>query len=287
MILPVYHIDDFDGLHSRADWYCSDLATHLVSHRFVNSPHKHDFFVNVLFTQGSGTHTIDFNTYPVAPGYLFTMQPGQMHNWSLSPDCDGWVFFHSAAFFTEYNKVSLRDFPMFASFRSYPLTVLNGESAITCGNWFRDIFAQVSGNERWQKPRVAALATLLYADISVHHREDQQQPGNGYASYLEHFARELEQHFRTEKSVNAYASKLKLSEKHLNRVVRSSLGRSVSELISERVVLEARRLLVHSGMNVSEIAIELGFADVSYFVRFFRKHSGVTPLEFRGRHLGA
>ena len=73
---------------------------------------------------------------------------------------------------------------------------------------------------------------------------------------------------------------MNLSEKHLNRMSKDCLNKTTTQLIAERIMLESKRLLIHSKQNISEIAAELGYENNSYFSRFFKKHSDKTPIQF-------
>jgi AraC family transcriptional activator of pobA len=84
--------------------------------------------------------------------------------------------------------------------------------------------------------------------------------------------------------VNVAAEHLGLSPQNLNAICRKASGKSASELITEQVTLEAKRYLIHSDKNVSEIAFTLNFSDPSHFVKYFRKATGETPNAFRSRH---
>ncbi len=77
-----------------------------------------------------------------------------------------------------------------------------------------------------------------------------------------------------------YAFKLNITKKHLNRVAKSCIGKTSTQLISERIILEAKRMLIYSKLNVTQIGEELGYFDNSYFVRFFKKNVGITPFAF-------
>jgi AraC family transcriptional regulator, transcriptional activator of pobA len=83
--------------------------------------------------------------------------------------------------------------------------------------------------------------------------------------------------------VNAAADQLGLSPQNLNAICRKASGKSASELIIEQVILEAKRYLIHSDKNISEIAFTLNFADPSHFVKYFKKTTGETPQAFRIR----
>ena len=95
------------------------------------------------------------------------------------------------------------------------------------------------------------------------------------------FQIEIENHFRESHSVASNAKKLGVTAGHLNDTVRQLTGSTAGELIRARQLLEARRLLMHSELSVSEIAYHLGYKDPSYFARAFRKATEMSPAEFR------
>jgi len=97
-------------------------------------------------------------------------------------------------------------------------------------------------------------------------------------SALEHL---IEQHYSEHQPVIFYAEQLHVSVSQLNVITRQQLNKSVIELVKERLIAEARRLLAYSTKSVSEIAWQLNFSDNSYFSRFFKKHSGMSPEAFR------
>jgi AraC family transcriptional activator of pobA len=96
----------------------------------------------------------------------------------------------------------------------------------------------------------------------------------------------MESHYADHWPVERYARQLRLSESSLNRLCRRLTGGTGFDLVQQRLALEARRRLIHVPSSVSGIASELGFKDSAYFCRFFRRHSGVSPNEFRRRHAG-
>jgi AraC-like DNA-binding protein/mannose-6-phosphate isomerase-like protein (cupin superfamily) len=99
------------------------------------------------------------------------------------------------------------------------------------------------------------------------------------------FKSELEGNFISVKSPTAYAQKLNISTPYLNECVKKATGYSVSYHIRQRIILEAKRLLYHSGKSVKEISSELGYDDYPYFSKLFAKAAGMTPLTFRNKNL--
>jgi len=91
----------------------------------------------------------------------------------------------------------------------------------------------------------------------------------------------LEHHFLSERQVAHYAGQLSLTPDHLNELVKERLGRTASLVVQERLLLEAKRLLVHGGHSIKEVADALNMQDPAYFTRWFRKMEGTTPVQFR------
>jgi AraC family transcriptional activator of pobA len=90
-------------------------------------------------------------------------------------------------------------------------------------------------------------------------------------------------HYLQHWSVERYARRLSLSSTSLNRLCQSLASATAFDVIQQRLALEARRRLVYVPDSIAAIAVQLGFKDPAYFSRFFRKHSGVSPSEFRRR----
>jgi AraC-like DNA-binding protein len=91
----------------------------------------------------------------------------------------------------------------------------------------------------------------------------------------------LEQNFKIEKAPSFYASQLTITLKHLNRICNEMLQKTTTEVITDRIILEAKRMLMDKKFTVNEIATELGFDVYSYFTRLFKKNTGMTPTNFR------
>lgn len=96
-----------------------------------------------------------------------------------------------------------------------------------------------------------------------------------------HFVLLLEDHYITEKSVDFYATKLNLSAKRLNQILKQKTGKTISQILQERTLTEAKHLLFVGKKSIKEIAYTLGFQDASYFSRFFKKMTKLSPDEFR------
>ncbi len=283
--LPIYSINSFKKELTRKEFYANNFSDHVKEHRFTNLPHKHDFFLVVLVTKGSGWHEVDFVRYAVKPGSVFTLQPGQMHFWNLSADVEGFVFFHTKSFYEEANNtLRIYDFPFFSSFQSNKEFTVSIEKINKLIYWMTEIIEETKTIQSDSRLKIRTLIDLIYIELSrdfVHEKTTSQYT---YLSRLSEFEKLIEDNYKTNKSTQFYADKLHVSGKHLNRIVKESVNKTSLELIADRIILEAKRLLIQSKLNVSEIGYELGYFDKSYFVRFFKKQTGETPLTFLERY---
>jgi AraC family transcriptional activator of pobA len=113
---PVYPLGAFSEKASWADFYIETFSDHVVAHPFIDKPHKHDFYLILYVRKGSGTHTIDFTTYPVQADTIFLMTPGQVHSWTLSPLTDGYVVFFTRSFYQmQHTESNIIYFPFYHS----------------------------------------------------------------------------------------------------------------------------------------------------------------------------
>lgn len=280
--LPVYHIGAYPDSRARDEFYIQRLEDHLVRFPAAEVPHGHDFYLLLLVTRGNGTHTIDFVTYDVAPGQLYTLVPGQIHNWAFGPDSAGYVVFFNPEFYLyHYPGRRLHQYPFFGHFRAPLVPLLPDEPPF--GLLLEQMLAEARSTF---DNRLDVVRAYLYALLEVAARRyEADQPAETRAGrrQLEEFEQLIEQHFRVLKSVADYADRLHVTPNYLNALCRQHLHHTASELIQRRVVVEAQRQLTHSTRSVQQIADSLGFADPSYFSRYFRKHTGQTPEQFRGR----
>ncbi|WP_027418691.1 AraC family transcriptional regulator [Crocinitomix catalasitica] len=284
-ILPVLRIDQFDNSTHNADVYANIFSDHIRTyHASITKPHKHDFYLVVLFTKGLGIHEIDFKSYNIQPGSLFILRPGQTHYWELSKDIEGYIFFHTESFYKSFfPNNTLSNYPIYYS--NYNSQQIN-LSASDLKNYtirFEQLYKEYKG-EAWHK--LNALSNQIesiYIDLSrlyIEQEKDKVHVLPKSMNYVRELEVLIEANYLTLKKPSQYANLLNISTKHLNKIVQNSLGKSSSELINNRIILEAQRLLTHGQINVKEIAYELGYEDPSYFTRFFKTNVGVSPTAF-------
>ncbi|MDB5271948.1 MAG: AraC family transcriptional regulator [Chitinophagaceae bacterium] len=282
--LPVYDISAFQEKQQETFFYSSDLRTHLKSHQFINVPHKHSTYIAVLFTKGKGEHQIDYTSYPVKPGSVFLLSPGQVHCWKLSSDADGYVFFHTKEFYDSiFINRQLKDFPFFYLQYNHPVIYLPTSVLSSVSEIFKKINEEVKAQLPFVKSKLGTLVDLLYIDLSRRYLNNQDISHRNPSGFLKvkQLQRLIDLHFAKKKLPKDYADLLHLSTRHLGRLCQELLNKTTTELIAERIIIEARRLLTHSDLSIYEVSEQLGFDDYSYFIRFFKKHTGTSPKQFQ------
>ena len=121
---------------------------------------------------------------------------------------------------------------------------------------------------------------LATSDLEYQGKEDQEVKGKGHL-LVKKFRQTLEEKYQQLHNINDYADLLNVTANHLTQTIKSLTGKTTSDLINSKLIIESKRLLIHTDSTSSEIATALNFKDQSYFSRYFKRHTGLTPIEFR------
>ena len=255
------------------------LADYLQRNVDLVFPHRHNFYHFVLFTDGKGSHTIDFEKFDVEPWQIYFMSPGQIHTWEFEGDMQGYVVnFHKDLF----KNLLLR--PDYLSSLSF-FSGLVRDGVFEVSEKDRGLVIELLQRIRnfgEQKDFVTSTLLYLFNLLNTQRVPSFSLESNAYNhTLLRNFLNLIETNFKSLRLPKEYAALLYITPNHLNALCKELLGQSAGEIIRDRVVLEAKRLLVIKDYSVAEIAYELNFNDNSYFTKFFKKAIGMTPEEFR------
>ncbi|XHR96869.1 helix-turn-helix transcriptional regulator [Mucilaginibacter sp. UC70_90] len=266
----------------------SRFAPYLDAHKNLFFPHRHSFYHLVLFTDGGGSHTIDFESFEVKPGQIYFMTPGQVHSWDFEGFTDGYIINFSSSFIQSF---LLRSgyFDNFYFLNGNPkdeVIDLPADQLQVIISLFEKILAEVEKPAALGSDMVKLLMLQIFILISRCGGKSDNFGKQGYnQTLIRNFQKLIEQHYIHVKLPKDYAELLYITPNHLNAVCKDVLGLSAGEVIRNRTLLEAKRLLTNPRLNISEIAFNLNFSDNSYFTKFFKKIEGITPEEFRKKTL--
>ncbi len=284
--MPVYGIAEFSEGNKESFFYSNDLKTHLKTHQFVNRPHKHSTYITILFTKGFGEHQIDFTTYKVKPGSVFLLNPGQAHCWNLSRDADGYVFIHTGTFYNSlFSNHEIEEFPFFHLSQNHPVVYMKDKEREKVENIFKEIDLEFQRRLPDTALKLGTLVNLAYIELSRLYQVKKEASGNNNNTYLKvkKLQKLIDENYKTKKFPKEYADLMNMTTRHLSRICQETLKKTTSELISDRITLEAKRILIHKDVSISSVAEELGYEDISYFTRLFKKSTGHAPKEFQNK----
>ena len=247
--------------------------------------HRHDFYEIAWITGGQGGIWIDLDHYRVGPNTLCFLSPGQIHAWEVAGDPAGFLLGFTHRFFTESpdDASALIKLPFFYGVGAAPVLSVNEEQTElftqTCSQLLRESHLALLGQgailRSYMRILLLEARRLRDTQAGVNHLEE--------ASFAltKQFVLLVDAHYLDTSSVADYAAMLHVTTNHLVKTVKRSLGHPPGQIIRDRLLLEAKRLLRYADMPVAEIATYLNFEDPSYFSRFFREKTGLTPTEFR------
>jgi AraC-like DNA-binding protein len=279
---PIYSVQNFSCNDVHRDFYVNTFAEHLKSHSFVEEPHRHDSYLMVFFTNGSGFHEVDFDQFEIKRGSLFVLQPGQMHHWSLSEDIEGFVIIFSQELYNLYfGQKKINDYNFYHSIHNRPEMVFEETEMPKILPYFDLLIQENNQDNKLQLDKLLNLLDCIHIEVSRKYSETYSHQAHSYNIKINTFEGLLEQYFRTDKLPSFYADKLNITLKHLNRICNEILQKTATEVITDRVILEIKRMLIDKQLSINEIAFAVGYEDYSYFSRFFKKQTGMSPTEFR------
>ena len=180
------------------------------------------------------------------------------------------------------------NFPFFYSNQNHQSFYFKGDGLNQIEQYFKKILVCHTSDNLMKQQQLCSLVDLVYIELLQHNVSVDVFNTISSKTYIDKiyaFEQLVEFHYKTEKSPKAYASMMNISPKHLNRVCSETLGKTTTDLITERIILEAKRLLIYSKNNFSEIAWSLGYEDYAYFSRLFKLKTGYTPSEFQKQQL--
>lgn len=240
-------------------------------------PHKHNNYFEIIYlSKGSGFHYIDSRKYEVQPPVLYFVRKEQVHYWELDTEPDGFVVIIKRSFIDKSLDNELKNLLTRISRQNH--LYVNDTSVI---NTLLALLVEENRSEAENSFHIiegllkALLAKLL--DVSKPGIELAAAKSDLYQSFLDL----LSAGQIIKNTVHYYAEQLNTTPQNLNTACRKAVNQSVTEVLAEFIISESKRLLHYTSNTVSEIAFALDFIDASHFVKYFKRITGQTPLQFR------
>jgi AraC-like DNA-binding protein len=263
-----------------------DIETGRGDGETAEGPHRHNYFTIIWVLEGEGTHYIDFKAYPIAPGTIFFVNPGQVHHVELISRPKGYVILFTEDFLLQ-NGIPLEFMNGLRLFYACDEVRAIHPDEGTRGRlegYITQIMAEFHADHSLKNEGISAWLKLFL--IECKRIKTEQMPGQasgaaGPARIVKEFKENVERHFRSRHKVSDYAAMMAITSNYLNEVIKSETGTSAKDFIQNRIVLEAKRLAIFSGISLKEAAYELGFDDPAHFSKFIKKQLGQSFSEMK------
>jgi len=245
------------------------LTPQTSEHELLMNIHRHSFYALGICLEGESSHMLDFQQVTVRKGEMLLLVPGQVHQ--------PLEVFNGKGHFIAFRADFLLSHPILLP------THISGPVRLSTADFeqAKQIFDHLIKEYTEQSPQyVQMLQHYLVLLITLYHRHNEASVQSG-PPLLMRYRELLATHFLEWTKPAQYAAAMHVSADHLNDVIKQHTGQTLSAHITERRILEAKRLLLHANESIKEIAWQLQFNEVSYFNRFFKQHTGTTPAVFR------
>ena len=249
----------------------------------LSEPHRHDFYALIYTINGNGSHSIDFEEYPIAPNRLFFINYDQIHSWNIASHVEGYILLFSKSFYNLIftgNDLVQSD----TAVESLPVYIdIPEEEKHFWLNIFENIKLEFQKKNGYSREVICLLlkTCVLKMSSASENSKFEASVSDHKGLLVSEFRTLVNLHFREKKMPKEYAAQLSVTPNYLNAVVKEYLGKPAGNVIKNRIVLEAIRLLSHTKLSVRQISLELGFSDNSHFGKYFKNSTGQTPETFR------
>ena len=253
-----------------------------------DEPHRHDYFTIIWPIHAKGKHIVDFVEYELEPNAIFFISPGQVHQLITYSKPEGFAITFSCDFLTKSMIPAefISDLHLFSEFGKTTPIQLHTASVVRLKPLVEQMLFIKNNHIPFKNDSLGALLKLFL--IYCHSGGDEAdmnavKPEDSGTYNVRSFRQLLDEHYKTQHSVQFYAEALNISPDHLNRVIKSYTGKTAKEFIDDKIILEAKRMVLFSELNSKEIAYDIGFAKPSNFSNFFKKHTGLSATEFKSK----
>lgn len=279
--VPVYNLEPDDVVGNR-NFRVYNYQGSLPSQSDLLIPHRKDHYLIVFIRRASSRQWIDMASYTIKDNTIYFTGPNQIivkegfeQLWST-----GIAF--TKEFLSFQENASLSKLPLIQNPQNGHELSLTEADILFVEDMLAKINIEYKRPNEWQQRMLAAYLTVLLTYLSRLYTEQFKENDTSVDKLLlKDFQARINECFHELHEVGDYASLLHISAGHLSEVVKMQSGKPAIKHIHERLILEARRLLFHTNNSLKEIAFDLGFSEASYFNRFFKRETGVTPADYR------
>jgi AraC-like DNA-binding protein len=289
-ITPVIDIKGICELSPFRDFKISRLDDLSCAANEFQEPHRHHYYTIFWINSGSGMHYIDLEQYHYSGPVAFMLSPGQVHRIEQTIPVDGYIIKFLPSLFKDENDFLdyVIDTCLFDCVTMQPKISFDKNIERRVNNTVEQLVMEY---EEPNADSINLISSYLKILITYINRAKNKNisslisMGSPQFVLFRSFRIELQKHFRKQHAVQFYAALLNTTARTLNDACKKFGERSASDIIQDQILLEAKRCLLHHRQSIKEICFSIGFDDPSYFTRFFKKHTGLSPQQFKEQEL--
>ncbi|CAI2768660.1 helix-turn-helix domain-containing protein [Flavobacterium collinsii] len=280
--IPVRHIQEIQKEPNLSGSFSIREIHELLDGKdMIQELHRHDFYYILVIEKGSGSHQIDFTSYEVCNNSIFLMRPGQVHQLHLKTQSTGFLLQFKMHYIYSQNKLSQE---LLRKVSHMNFCNLDSSGFKKLEAILTNVLKENRNKQESYQEVIKSNLNVFFIEL-IRYRQNQKIAPNDNNQYsqeqLEKFLALLEINITQKKQVSQYADMLNISTYQLNTITKTLLNKTPSALINEHIILESKRQLLATSNQINQIADYLGYDDISYFIRFFKKHTQYSPEVFR------
>ncbi len=251
----------------------------------MDAPHQVSFYHIIFVTKGAGKHFVDFRPYEFRKGSLIFVTVGQVHAFDLRSKMDGHVVLFTERFISRNvaRADGLAHARLYNPFLDIPVIQSNPNEFRAFDSLFREIAMEYMGQDDFATEDILSLllkVVLLKAERIKRTLMPPRVTPDHFAKF-EDFRTLLGEFVRRSRNAQDYAEKLGVSYKNLNEICKNVTGQTAKACVDQFLVLELKRELAIGDASVKELSYSFSFDEPTNFVKYFKKHVGQSPNEFR------
>lgn len=279
--VPVYSLEP-DNIAGNKHFRVYNFEGTQPNHADFLIPHRKDHYLIVFVRRGGNRQWLDMTPVVLKDNTIYFTGLNQIILKEESRQLWSTGIAFTREFLSFQNNASLFDLPLIRNPQSAHELLLSQSDIGFVEDMLARINLEYQQAGEWHQRMLGAFLTVLLTYLSRLYTEQYRTDTTSADKLLvKKFQARVNEDFRELREVGGYASQLHISAGHLSEVVKSQTGKPAIKHIHERMVLEARRMLFHTNYSLKEIAFDLGFAEASYFNRFFKRETGITPADYR------
>ncbi|SDS42390.1 MULTISPECIES: helix-turn-helix domain-containing protein [Pseudomonas] len=262
--------------------HCETISSRSREHEWEIKPHRHADLCQLLFVfKGQAELEIEGQRTQLQTPAIQVLPPLSVHGFRFSEDVEGFIVTLATPLINHLQAQLGDSVHALASAEHYPA----GADGDYLNSLFSALQAEYNSHQPAREMLMHSLVSVIMVWVSrqaiVRHKASQRPQRQ--REYLNGFIQLVEETYRQHVKVEDLAHRLGISVSHLNGTCRELAGQPALQIMHERQLLEAKRLLTYTSMTIYEMSELLGFSDPTNFTRLFRRRVGISPKAFRDR----